>query len=95
MNVCSGRVSEFYHSGFKLRTTSPRQIKRYFHPLFWTSTSHGWISTGHELFGKTKRATTAARTDPTEKNAERAVTRYCLPFGTLSSIRVPSVGIEP
>ena len=38
---------------------------------------------------------TADMTEPNEKNTERAVTRYCLPFGICSSNNVPSVGIEP
>ena len=41
------------------------------------------------------RATTAAKTDPVEKKAESAVTRYWFSFGTFSRISVPSVGMEP
>lgn len=70
-------------------------MSRYFHPLFWDSTSHASKEVAQECCGITRRATTADRTAPNEKKTERAVTRYCFPFGMCSRRSVPSVGIEP
>ena len=79
-----------------IRTMRPRQIKRYCHPLFWTSTSQGTVeAAGQEFCGSTKRATAAARTAPKEKKMDKAVTRYCFSFGMCSRRRVPSVGMDP
>jgi len=50
---------------------------------------------GHEWLGRMIRATNAESTEPTEKNTDSAVTRYCFAFGTYSNKRVPSVGMEP
>ena len=52
-------------------------------------------TSGHELLGSTRRATTADTTEPTEKKTESAVTRYCFSLGNCSRRRVPSVGIDP
>jgi hypothetical protein len=93
---CHRKMTEAWGLGDDLlRTMSPRAIRRYFHPLFCESTSQTSGEGGQECCGRTKRATTADRTAPKEKNTESAVTRYCLDLGMCSSSSVPSVGIEP
>jgi hypothetical protein len=89
-------VKQIVGAKIVIRTMSPRQIRRYCHPLFWMSTSQGTIeAAGQEFCGSTKRATAAARTAPKEKNMDNAVTRYCFSFGMCSRRSVPSVGMDP
>lgn len=76
-------------------TNSPRAISRYFHPVFCVATSQGAGAGGHDREGMTTKPITAETTEPTEKNTDNAVTRYCFPFGICSSSSVPSVGIDP
>jgi len=83
------------------RTMTERTRNIYFHPLFFSRTSHGCISVGswgkggHEFSGITNSATRAATTDPREKNIDREVKRCRLPRGSVSRAKVPSVGIDP
>jgi hypothetical protein len=75
-------------------TISPRAISRYLHPWFCVLASQG-VESVQEFGGMTKRATTAARTEPSEKKTESAVTKYRLPLGMCSKRSVPSVGMDP
>lgn len=99
-------IKEYYI----VRTIAANIISKYFHPVFCVSTLHEGMkapdtivrlltpvvgSDGHERLGRMIRATNAESTEPTEKNTDSAVTRYCFAFGTYSNKRVPSVGMEP
>lgn len=68
----------------------------YFQPRFIIVTSQrSFESFGQENFGMMMIPTMAEKTEPKEKKTDKAVTRYCLCFGTCSRRSVPSVGIEP